>query len=237
MTSLALRRPLRGLAALLAAAALSLSACGGGSDGDAAPAALAATFTPPSGALGTTQTIRVTFNASMNVTSQVLAGTLGDANMLAGWITTVVPNDTLVLTPALPWATGAQTVTVQATDAAGRTLAAPAQASYAVAAAAACGPSAGACNNASDCGFTVSQLATSTQACFIANGLDADLTSTCVEQDGVSAACADCTTAMAGCGVLQCFSPCAGGFDAPACAACVATNCGAAFVACAGRTL
>jgi hypothetical protein len=240
MHTLALARPPRGLTLLAAVVtALSLAACGGGGSDPATPA-LTGAISPSSGPLGTTQTIRVTFSASMNTTSQVLGGTLAGANMLAGWTRTTVANDTLVLTPALPWATDAQTVTVMASDATGRALATPLQASYTVAAAESCGPVAGvgACNNLTDCGFTVAQLADWTQACFIGSNFDAPATSSCVQQEGVTAGCADCTTAMAGCGIEHCLTACvAGGFSSPDCVACVADNCATSFLACAGRTL
>lgn len=237
MTSIALTRPLRGLAALVAAVtALSLVACGSSSSDPELPA-LTGTISPASGALGTTQTIRVTFSVSMNPTSQAFGGTLAGANLLSGWTTTTVANDTLVVSPAVPWATGDQTLTVTATDASGRALPAPLQASYAVAAASTCGPSAGACNNAADCGFTVAQLTTTTQTCFLQSSFDPGATSLCVQQSGVSAGCADCTTATATCGVAQCLSVCAAGPTSAGCVTCVATNCAPAFVACAGRTL
>jgi hypothetical protein len=239
MPTLAQPRPLRGLAALFAAVtALSLAACGGGGS-DPAPSALTATISPASGALGTTQAVRVSFSASMNTSSQVFGGTLAGANVVSGWTTTAVPNDTLVVAPALPWATGAQTLEVTATDATGRTLPAPLQASYAVAAATTCGPSAGACNNAADCGFTVAQLTTATQACFIQSSADEAATSLCVVQQlsGVSAGCADCTAATATCGFVNCLAPCAASSTGAECVACVASRCAAGFVTCAGRTL
>jgi hypothetical protein len=236
MPNLALVRPPRGLAAVLAVTALSLAACGGGGS-DPAPA-LAATVSPAAPAIWDNQPLRITFNASMNTGSLEVSGTLASPAPLASWSTSAVANDTLVLTPNTLWTVGDGAVTVKASDGAGRALTPALQASYTVKAFASCGPSAGACNSATDCDFTVTQLATWTQTCFISNGLNAAKTSTCVQRDhGVTAGCADCTSAMARCGFENCAAPCSADPAGAACIGCVATFCADAFVTCAGRTI
>jgi hypothetical protein len=225
-------RPPRGLAALITAVtALSLAACGGSSS-EAPKSTATGTFLPASGDLGTTQTVVVLFSASMRTTGVTVGGSMG-ANALSGWTTTAVANDTLILTPSAPWATGAGTLTVMAADAAGLSLPATLQASYTVAPTATCGASAGDCNNPTDCAFTMVQLANWTRDCYLVSPAG---TPACVEGKGATAACSNCITDVALCAVGSCLVECVGGFSSATCTACLARSCTAAM-ACLGRTL
>jgi hypothetical protein len=235
MPTLALAWPPRGLAALLAVTALSLAACGGGGS-DAPTSTATGAFVPAAGTLGSTQTVVVVFSASMRPSGATVGGSLG-ANALSGWTTSSVANDTLVLTPSIPWAPGAGTLTVSAADAAGLALPSPLQVSYMVVPQTApCSAIPGDCNNATDCGHTMAQLAGWTQTCFIQNIQNQAAIPACVEVKGVTAACSSCITGVATCGFNSCASSCLSGFTSATCTTCLATSC-TTQLACLGRTL
>lgn len=80
--------------------------------------------TPQSGStINNIQTLQITFNKSINTSTIQMAGSLAYESDSGAWSSTVVENDTLIISPQIAWSAGAKTIIVQANDMVGNPIA------------------------------------------------------------------------------------------------------------------